>query len=55
MSLALSKIATFAPDKQTVNNHNVDILIYFNIFSTYDLYDISKNSVIFNMSHMCIL
>ncbi len=28
MSLALLEIATFAPDKQTVNNHNPDILIY---------------------------
>ncbi len=27
MSLALLKIATFAPDKQTVNNHNFDILL----------------------------
>ncbi len=26
MSLALLKIATFTPDKQTVNNHNPDIL-----------------------------
>ncbi len=33
MSLALLKIATFAPDEQAVNNHNPDILIYFNIFS----------------------
>ncbi len=33
MSLALLEIATFAPDKQTVNNYNPDILIYFNIFS----------------------
>ncbi len=36
-SPALLTIATFAPYKQTVNNHNPDILIYFNIFSPISL------------------
>ncbi len=36
MSLALSEIAIFSPDKQTVNNHNPDILIYFNICENFD-------------------
>ncbi len=32
MSHVSLKDATFAPDKQIINNHNPDILIYFSIF-----------------------